>query len=194
MWLTARATLYSGVCPRRVMPKLLALRIAFIAVSQGSWNDGAWALKPIGTRLDTIRRNEPLLAELYSASISGHVATGPRAGRRVARVGDAVDFEDAVPASGVLCASVAGFSVHAGVCVPPRDRVRLERLARYAGRPPLATERLSLLPDGRLLYRLKHRWRDGTSHVIYEPLELVGTARSARASAEVQCHQVLRGA
>ena len=48
-----------------------------------------------------------------------------------------------------------------------------ERLARYAGRPALATERLSLLPDGRLLYRLKHRWRDGTTHVIYEPLELL---------------------
>jgi len=122
---------------------------------------------------DTLRRDEPLLAELYSASISGRVATGPRAGQRVARVGDAVDFEDAVPASGALCASVAGFSVHAGVCVPPGDRVRLERLARYAGRPPLATERLSLQPDGRLLYRLKRRWRDGTSHVIYEPLELV---------------------
>ena len=44
---------------------------------------------------------------------------------------------------------------------------------RYAGRPPLATERLSLLPDGRLLYRLKRRWRDGTTHVIYEPLELM---------------------
>jgi hypothetical protein len=51
--------------------------------------------------------------------------------------------------------------------------MRLERLARYAGRPPLATERLSLLPDGRLLYRLKRRWRDGTTHVIYEPLELM---------------------
>jgi len=38
---------------------------------------------------------------------------------------------------------------------------------------PLASERLSLLPDGRLLYRLKHRWRDGTTHVIYEPLELM---------------------
>jgi hypothetical protein len=37
----------------------------------------------------------------------------------------------------------------------------------------IATERLSLLPDGRLLYRLKRRWRDGTSHVIFEPLELV---------------------
>ena len=29
------------------------------------------------------------------------------------------------------------------------------------------------MPDARLLYRLKHRWRDGTSHVIYEPLELM---------------------
>ena len=46
-------------------------------------------------------------------------------------------------------------------------------LARYAGRPPLSTERLSLLPDGRLLYRLKRRWRDGTSHMIFEPLKLV---------------------
>jgi hypothetical protein len=36
----------------------------------------------------------------------------------------------------------------------------------------MATERLSILPDGRLLYRLKRRWRDGTTHVIFEPLEL----------------------
>jgi len=48
-----------------------------------------------------------------------------------------------------------------------------ERLARYAGRPPLATERLSLLPDGRLLYRLKRRRRDGARHVIFEPLDFV---------------------
>ena len=122
---------------------------------------------------DALRRDEPLLAELYSASISGRVATGPRAGRRIARVGDEVDPEDGALPSGRCCASVGGFSVHAGVCVPARDRMRLERLARYAGRPPLATERLSLLPDGRLLYRLKRRWRDGTTHVIYEPLELM---------------------
>src|SRR4030042_6067405 len=32
---------------------------------------------------------------------------------------------------------------------------------------------MHLLPDGRLLYRLKRRWRDGTSHVIFEPGELV---------------------
>ena len=42
-----------------------------------------------------------------------------------------------------------------------------------AARPPVATERLSRLPDGRLLYRLKRRWRDGTTHVVFEPVELV---------------------
>jgi hypothetical protein len=51
--------------------------------------------------------------------------------------------------------------------------MRLELLCRYAGPPPLATERLSLLPAGRLLYRLKRRWRDGTTHMIFEPLEPV---------------------
>jgi len=57
--------------------------------------------------------------------------------------------------------------------VPTRDRRRLERLCRYVARPPVATERLSRMADGRLLYRLKHRWRDGTTHVVFEPQELV---------------------
>jgi len=75
--------------------------------------------------------------------------------------------------SGPRCATIAGHSVHANVCIPAHDRMRLERLCRYAARPPVATERLSHLPDGRLLYRLKRRWRDGTTHMIFEPLELV---------------------
>jgi hypothetical protein len=29
------------------------------------------------------------------------------------------------------------------------------------------------MADGRLKYRLKRRWRDGTTHVIFEPLELI---------------------
>jgi hypothetical protein len=120
---------------------------------------------------DELANQQPLLSELYSASISGRVATGPRAGHRVNRVGDRIELEDL--ALGPRCASVAGFSLHANVSIPAHDRMRLERLCRYAARPPVATERLSQLADGRLLYRLKHRWRDGTTHVIYEPLELV---------------------
>ena len=112
---------------------------------------------------DALRRDEPLLAELYGASISGRVATGPRAGKRIVRVGDGPDSKNAIMKPGPCCALVEGFSVHAGVCVPARDRVRLERLQRYASRPPLSNDRLSLLPDGRLLYRLKRRWSDGTT-------------------------------
>jgi len=54
-----------------------------------------------------------------------------------------------------------------------RARERLERLCRYVARPPVATERLSFLPDGRVLYALRHRWRDGTTHVAFEPLDFV---------------------
>ena len=71
------------------------------------------------------------------------------------------------------CVTVGGLSVHAEVGVPARDRRRLQRLCRYTGRPPVATQRLSRLGEGRLLYRLKRRWRDGTTHVVLEPLELL---------------------
>jgi hypothetical protein len=48
---------------------------------------------------DALQHSQPLLAELYSASISGRAATGPRAGRRVGKVGDTIDWEDsALPA------------------------------------------------------------------------------------------------
>jgi hypothetical protein len=88
-------------------------------------------------------------------------------------LGDRIDAEQATVSEAPRCASVAGVSLHANVCVPARDRRRLERLCRYVARPPIATERLSQLPDGRLLYALKHRWRDGTTHVVFEPLELL---------------------
>ena len=127
---------------------------------------GLMELRGLGRRADpdeadSLRLDEPLLAELYSASITGRVATGPRAGKRIVRAGDEVDSENAAMKSGRCCASVEGFSVHAGVSIPAHDRVRLEHLLRYAARPPLSTERLSQLPDGRLLYRLKRRWSDG---------------------------------
>ena len=50
----------------------------------------------------------------------------------------------------------------------------MERLLRYAARPAVSTERLSELPDGRLLYRLKRRWRNGTTDVIFERADFIG--------------------
>jgi Putative transposase len=64
-------------------------------------------------------------------------------------------------------------SLHAAVSVPARDRQRLERLCRYVARPPLASDRLEERTDGRLLLRLKTRWRDGTTHIAMERSELI---------------------
>lgn len=63
----------------------------------------------------TLRNSQPLLAELYGASISGRVATGPRAGRWIAKVGDAIDSEDiASPPARVAGGAAAGVLVSAG--------------------------------------------------------------------------------
>jgi hypothetical protein len=125
------------------------------------------------TEADPLAEEEPLLAQLYGASVAGRIATGRRAGQRVLRVGDCIDPDELPVLEGERCASASGVSLHANVEVPARDRRRLERLCRYVARPPIATERLTRLEDGRLLYRLKHPWRDGTTHVVFEPQELV---------------------
>lgn len=125
------------------------------------------------TGADPLSEEEPLLAQLYGASVASRIATGRRAGQPVIRVGDCIDPDVVPELDGERCASASGVSLHANVAGPARDRRRLERLCPYVTRPPIATERLSRLADGRLLYRLKHRWRNGTTHVVFEPGELV---------------------
>ena len=51
---------------------------------------------------DPLRRDQPLLAELYGASVHGRIATGLRARQRISTVGDGVDVEALVadPAAG----------------------------------------------------------------------------------------------
>ena len=72
-----------------------------------------------------------------------------------------------------MIAECDGFSLHAAVRIPQGCRAQLERLCRYATRPPIAEERLSLLPDGRVAYKLKRRWRDGSTSIVLEPLTLI---------------------
>ena len=53
------------------------------------------------------------------------------------------------------------------------EREKLEQLARYVSRPPLASERLALTESGHLRLTLKTPFRDGTTHVIFEPEDFV---------------------
>ena len=91
---------------------------------------------------------------------------------RVLRLGGT--GEDAEAAIiGKRCAEVAGFNVHANVRVGANDRDGLEYLCRYLARPPIANDRLQELPDGRLALRFKQAWRDGTTHIVFTPHELI---------------------
>jgi hypothetical protein len=49
----------------------------------------------------------------------------------------------------------------------------LERLCRYISRPAVSEKRLSLTPNGNVRYQLKTPYRDGTTHVIFEPLDFI---------------------
>ena len=72
-----------------------------------------------------------------------------------------------------LCAICDGYNLHAGVHLAVHARAALERLCRYTLRGPLPKGRLEQRPDGKLLLRLKRPWSDGSTALLFEPLELL---------------------
>ena len=108
--------------------------------------------------------------DLLGHSITYRVAVGPRARQKVFALQRVPSREDE-PRRGV--AQYAGFSLHAGVGVEAEQREKLERLARYVSRPPVSVERLDLTAQGQVRYRLKTPYRDGTTHIVLEPLDFI---------------------
>ncbi len=53
------------------------------------------------------------------------------------------------------------------------QRAKLERLAHYVSRPPIATERLALIASGQVRYALKTPCHDGTTNLVLESLGLM---------------------
>lgn len=111
------------------------------------------------------------LDHLHAASIAYRVTIGPRAGRKALNLYSVPPLDEA--ANSPLLAKVAGFSLHAATVCEAHQRGRLERLCRYITRPPLATQRLSLDNRGRVVYRYKQPFRDGSKHVVLEPLYFI---------------------
>ena len=107
---------------------------------------------------------------LLGSSITYRIATGPREGQKVFTL-QTLPAEPDAPWPEV--AENSGFSLHAGVAAKASQRDKIERLARYVSRPPVATERLSLTRGGNVRYALKTPYRDGTTHVIFEPEDFV---------------------
>ena len=67
-----------------------------------------------------------------------------------------------------------GFDLHAGLVVPEGQRDRLERVCRYALRPPVTHERIHVTDEGQVRLQLRQPWRDGTTDVVFDPVEFLG--------------------
>ena len=121
---------------------------------------------------DAWAEQAPTLAGIAAASVQGTVAMGPRAGARVRQCGEAVETDE--PTRPGRCqARQDGFDLQAAVRVHADERARLERLCRYALRPPIARDRLHRTAEGDILLALRHPWSDGTTHLLFGPLELL---------------------
>jgi hypothetical protein len=107
---------------------------------------------------------------LLGHSITYRIATGPREGQKVFTL-QTLPAEPEAPRRAV--AESSGFSLHADIAAKASQRDKLEHLARYVSRPPVATERLSLTESGHVRCALKTPYRDGTTHVIFEPEDFI---------------------
>jgi len=111
------------------------------------------------------------LDHLQAASINYRIAIGPHAGRKALSLFSVPPLEET--SNNPLLARTSGFSLHAATICEAWQRSRLERLCRYITRPPIATKRLSVDGQGRVVYRYKHPFRDGSTHVVLEPLDFM---------------------
>jgi hypothetical protein len=119
---------------------------------------------------DGLSEREPALAQLAAAAVSGLPPAGPERRDRPAiplrgRLG--------IEVSGALSVTELGFSLHAATTASGDDARGREALVRYVLRPPIAQERLQLLPNELVRIQLRHPFRDGTEAIDLDPLSLL---------------------
>ena len=123
---------------------------------------------------DLFQDNEAMLLATTN-SIAGKIAFGPNAGNSVTKIGSGFGYMEEIPfAKGDRCYSVNGFTLHAKTAVNSQSRDKLEKLISYISRGPIATERVTLTPDGQhILLQLKRPYDDGTTHLKFTPGEFI---------------------
>jgi hypothetical protein len=124
--------------------------------------------------IDEFNKSEPLLSSCVRASISNRIALGARRGERVRRIGNGFgNVGDLAVFKSSRCYSLNGFSLHADRMVSAYSRKSLESLCTYITRPAISEERLAWTVDGNVSYKLKRPYSDGTTDVLFSPLELM---------------------
>jgi len=110
---------------------------------------------------DELASRDPVLAQLAAAAVAGLPPAGPEQRCRPAVQLARTDSAGPTPVDALVVQEL-GFNLHAASVAGACDQAARERLLRYVLRPPLAKERLTLLPDNRVRLELKRPFRDGT--------------------------------
>jgi hypothetical protein len=117
------------------------------------------------------------MIEHQGYSVNYRIAVGSQKGKKVFALQTLPPmFEDGEGKE--LLGKMSGFSLHAGVSAKAGDRDKLERLCRYVARPSVSVHRLSLTAAGQIRYELKTPYRNGTTHMLFEPLDFISKLAS----------------
>ena len=127
--------------------------------------ESAWQDLPPCEDTDAMR-------QLIGSSVSYRIAVGPQAGRKALVLRTITALAGEEPRNERV-AKANGFSLHAGVSCEAHQRELRERLCRYIARPAVAEQRLTVNANGKVVYLLKTPYRDGTTHIVFEPLDFI---------------------
>ena len=160
---------------RRVPPPILAaleklVRVISARVGRALERQGLLVRDLESSFLNSKSTDGSGFEALLGHSIIYRIALGPHQGRK------AFTLQTLPAVAGTIdgkLAKAAGFSLHAGVACEAHEREKLERLCRTITCPAVSTERLSLTAQGHVRYRLKTPYREGTTEVVFEPLDLM---------------------
>lgn len=121
-------------------------------------------------QLDALDEESACMDRLRGHSVTYRIAIGPHAGKKAFTL-------QTLPATDTQgdahLARANGFSLHAGVWAGANDRAKLERICRYIARPAVSNDRIALTECGHVRYTLKTPYRDGTTHVYFNPLDFI---------------------
>ena len=109
--------------------------------------------------------------QLIGASIHYRIAIGPNSGKKALTLRTIPAQPE--PFASTLLARQPGFSLHSATVCEANQRDKLEKLCRYITRPAIANERLSTNARGQVVYKFKQPFRDGTTHVVLDPLDFI---------------------
>ena len=136
------------------------------------WDMGRGWCRAISTRrIELLIKKAGLKrTQAQAAARSYRIGLGPRRGKKVFTL----RTEEADEEGGSnCCVQNNGFSLHAGVSCEANERKKLERLCRYVARPAIANDRMKLTDCGQVVFQLKTAFRDGATHIVMSPLELL---------------------